>query len=75
MRIDVRLKRLRFGVSRHRLLGAALDKGRRSRGASLLQPLPSTSRILNIPAAWSMLHGEVFGDTRSTGTPSEKPRS
>jgi len=68
MRIDARLKRLRLGASRHRLIGAALDKGQRSRGgASLLQPLPSTSRILNIPAAWSMLHAEVSGRTQSMG--------
>lgn len=74
MRINVRLQRLRFGAAAGRVIGAALDKGRRSRGASLVQPLPATSRILNIPEAWSMLHAEVSGGTQKTGTPTEKPR-
>ncbi len=74
MRIDVRLKRLRLGAATHRVISAALDEGRRAQGASLVQPLPSTSRILNIPEAWSMLHAEVSSRTRKTGTPTETLR-
>ncbi|HEY9055565.1 MAG TPA: hypothetical protein VIN77_00270 [Aurantimonas sp.] len=75
MRIKVRLARFRLGTAASRVSAAALDKGRRSRDEPLRQSLPSTSRILNVPEAWSMLHAEVFGKTRSTGTLTKKARS
>ncbi len=67
MRIDARLKRIRLDAAARRVIGAALNKGRRTGGGAKMQSLPSTSRILNIPEASSMLHAEVSGRAWQVG--------